>query len=116
MENFEKEDLKIFVEENGVGTRVRWVGKSGARQPGTFLNPYMDQIISSARNMVEVDFTELRFMNSPTVMPILVLLNGLSAKNLPVSVVYDSKSPWQRTVFGGLKGFSFKGEVAFQAR
>lgn len=116
MESFEKEGLRIFVESNGAGTRVRWVGKSAARQPGTFLNPYMDRIIATAEQEVEIDFTGLRFMNSPTVMPILVLLNGLTAKNLSVRVVYDSNSPWQRTVFGGLRGFAFKGEIAFSAR
>lgn len=116
MENFEKQELKIVVENSG--RRVRWLGKSTARQPGTFLIPYMDRMIAAAPETVEVDFTGLRFMNSPTVMPILVLLNGLSGRGLAVTVVYDSKTPWQKTVFGGLRAFTFKGDgtVEFQER
>ncbi len=75
---------------------IYWRGVADSRHPGTFLNPLIDEWASKLKNVeVTVDLSQLEFMNSATVTPLVNLVKALDANGKPVRVMFLDVE-WQR--------------------
>jgi hypothetical protein len=94
---YEHDGLVISVSKVGTQARISWSGVSDARHPGTFLDPVVAELIEQLKGFeVTVDFTELEYMNSATVSPMLSLVKLLDGNGKPVLVLF-ADGDWQRT-------------------
>jgi hypothetical protein len=94
---FEHEELTITTSRTGSSAVIAWQGISDSRSPGTALIPALQRIAESVLGAeVTVDLTQLEYMNSATVAPLLGLIKSLDDGNKPVLVLF-SDADWQRT-------------------
>jgi anti-anti-sigma regulatory factor len=79
------------------GTTIAWSGESDSRNPGEFLNPLMARLAKQCANQsVTVEFSELKYMNSATVAPLISCIKAFDAVATSVLVTF-SDVDWQRT-------------------
>jgi len=107
MEDLKSEKLEIKVVENSGVTIVNWLGKSDAIDPGKFLNPYLEKLISYAKGKrIISDYTKLEYMNSSTVPPIVKFIKACSLAQIELKIMYKKDSDWQNASFIMLKTIS----------
>lgn len=88
---------------------LHWTGKSTDREPSKFLIPIFDEvdaICEKENKRLELNFTDLEFMNSSTITPIIKLLNKAKVTGRRVSITYKKSLKWQELSFTAL--FIFK--------
>lgn len=103
MENLVADNLKILVQD-GAEAVMQWQGTSTAREPAAIINPYVDKIVPLLKNKpVRVDFTQLQYMNSSTVTPIIRLIRLFDSEGIKTTVIYDKNSKWQQASFKALE-------------
>lgn len=104
MENLKKDELEIKLENSNDHVKMIWLGKSTAREPSEFLNPYLESVIKemSAKDC-EIDFSKLNLMNSSTVTSIVKLVNNLNSENIKTVVLYKGDIEWQKASFKALE-------------
>ena len=89
--------LTISVVRIATGATIMWKGTSDSRSPGATLNPALERLVQSVENFdVTVDFTELEYMNSATVAPMMELIRKLDTSCKSVRVVFLDAG-WQCT-------------------
>ena len=89
--------LTISVVRDGGSATITWKGTSDSRNPGATLNPALEKLVQSVENFnVTVDFTELEYMNSATVAPLMELIRKLDNSCKAVQVVFLNAG-WQCT-------------------
>jgi hypothetical protein len=94
---FEKDGLCIQMSRSGEQVSVCWLGVSDSRAPAAFLNPVIEQVVRGAKGaQVTVDFTQLEYMNSATVTPLISLVKALDDAGCRVLVLF-AEVDWQRT-------------------
>ena len=84
---------------------LHWTGKSTEREPSKFLIPIFDEvdaICEKENKLLELNFTELEFMNSSTITPIIKLLNKAKTTGRRVSIIYKKSLKWQELSFTAL--------------
>jgi anti-anti-sigma regulatory factor len=102
MDNLKLDDLEIVI-TNGDPTIIKWLGISQSRKPEVTLNPFFEELAQSLGNVaVIVDFTELEYMNSSTVSPIIMLCKKFNEKGIATTIRYSGTSDWQAATFKGL--------------
>ena len=102
MDNLKLDDLEIVV-TNGDPTIIKWLGISQSRKPEVTLNPFFEELAQSLGNVkVIVDFTELEYMNSSTVSPIIMICKNFDKKGIQTTIRYNGNSDWQGATFKGL--------------
>jgi anti-anti-sigma regulatory factor len=96
-QRFENGNLKIAVARTPAVTTVTWSGESDSRNPVDFLNPLIAKLSKDlvGQNVV-IDFSELTYMNSATVAPLINTIKALDGAAASVLVVF-SDMDWQRT-------------------
>ena len=95
--DYKHEGLTISASRAGSRAVVTWKGISDGRSPGTFLGPVIDELAVYLKSAdVTVDFTQLEYMNSATVAPLVNLIKSLDASGHSVLVLF-SDADWQRT-------------------
>ena len=94
--------LEIFVEEKGDTIHVRLQGRSDSRKPSDALTPFFDAILEQGVEKLIVDFRELEYMNSTSMLPIIKLLYQLHQKKIESEFVYDGNLKWQVVTFSVL--------------
>jgi hypothetical protein len=78
-------------------TTIAWTGESDARNPGEFLNPLVAKLAKDlAGQNVVIDFSELTYMNSATVAPLIMCIKSLDGTASAVLVLFSDQD-WQRT-------------------
>ena len=78
MRDLNSGDLHINVGLKSNKIVMKWLGKSRERDPGAMLYPYFNEIINEIKEGdLTIDFSELEYMNSSTVPPILKLFKLL---------------------------------------
>jgi hypothetical protein len=103
MRDLNSGDLHINVEEKNNRIVMKWLGKSRERDPGAMLYPYFNEIINEIKEIdLTIDFSELEYMNSSTVPPILKLFKLLDTRKIHTKILYDSRSGWQCASFKAL--------------
>jgi hypothetical protein len=99
-ELFEQDDLTIRVQEQPQEAKISWHGTSDARDPGSFLNPFLKGLSDSLKGKaVVLDFHDLQYMNSGTVAPIINFVRALNAQGSNTTIFYDKSRDWQRINF-----------------
>ncbi|MBN2193336.1 MAG: hypothetical protein JW751_11020 [Polyangiaceae bacterium] len=93
---YERNGLSWVVSRSSGQATIFWKGVADSRFPGPFLNPLTDEWGAKLSNVeVTVDLTQLEFMNSATVTPLINLLRRLDENGMPVRVVLLDVE-WQR--------------------
>ena len=94
---YENAGLIISVMRTAGAATIAWTGESDSRSPGDFLNPLIAKLAKELANLnVTLDFSELTYMNSSTVAPLLLCIKSLDATAGSVLVCF-SDADWQRT-------------------
>lgn len=103
MTNLKESNLELILEE-GEKNIITWKGKSDARDPSSIINPYFEEIFDRLKGKdVEICFSELEYMNSSTVPPIIQLIKKLEENNINALITYDKDSKWQIASFKALE-------------
>jgi hypothetical protein len=98
--------LEILTEETQV--RVRWSGKSTAREPGPFIVGVVTRALDRATRCslpLVLDFQSVDYMNSSTITPVIRLLTQARRNSQTVRVVYARSLKWQTLSFTALNMF-----------
>ena len=92
-----------------------WRGKSTHRYPGRVLEPWFEKLLQVAASEgahVRMRFDELLHFNSSTIGAIVQLIQQARARDVQLSMIYNSNQRWQRMSFEALKVFD-KGDARF---
>lgn len=104
-EVFTEDQLKLEVLTEAAAIRVRFSGRSVARQPGPFiLNVLVRALERSAEANVPLalEFQGMGYMNSSTITPLIRLLDHARTNGQAVKVVYRKDLKWQALSFTAL--------------
>ena len=106
MSNFKKDNLEITL-DLGSTNKITWNGISDNRDPYKMLNGYFTNIMKDlSGKALEIDFLNLKYMNSSTVTPIIQLIKELNNNGIKTTVFYDKESNWQLASFKALETIS----------
>ena len=106
MSNFKNENLEIVL-NLGSTNKITWNGISDNRDPFKLLNTYFNDIMKDLSGKeLEIDFLNLKYMNSSTVTPIIQLIKDLNNQGISTTVFYDKNSNWQLASFKALETIS----------
>ena len=96
-QRFESGSLVLSVMRTAATTTIAWTGESDSRNPGEFLNPLVAKLAKDLTGLsVVIDFSELTYMNSATVAPLIMCIKSLDGTANSVLVVFSDQD-WQRT-------------------
>jgi hypothetical protein len=103
---FQNKMLVVEMSENPEEILFQFTGKSIERDPGTFLNPLIHDALErlGVRRLV-LNFSDLGYMNSSSVTPVIKLLNEIKAGGQSIRIVYAKALKWQELSFSALKVF-----------
>ena len=91
----------------GNNTFMTWLGQSDSRNSDRELNPYLDSLIEELKAAeLTIKFSDMKYMNSSTVPPIIRFLKKLDTKGIKTLIIYNAESKWQATSFKALENFS----------
>ena len=96
-------DIRVIPEEGAL--RLSWKGALHAHDPADFLEPYFDLLVRKAAEeacALVLDFTELEYMNSASIPPLIQLLRLCGEKQIKTEYVYDSARKVQTASFRAL--------------
>ena len=91
--------LKLSVKNENDDQYIIFKGKSDDRDPSVFLKPFFDQTINDIKGSLFLDFSQLLFMNSSTIPPLIYFIRNLDLKGIKTTFYYNSDSKWQCTSF-----------------
>lgn len=105
-QTFQNKALLVDLARSPQEIHLKFRGKSTEREPGAFLTPVIQDALdeAGARKLV-LDFTELEYMNSSSVTPIIKLLNEIKNNQRFVRIVYSKARKWQELSFSALMVF-----------
>ena len=93
---YERGELVILFTQTEREAKMIWRGASDARDPNAFLEPVFNKVMADLdERSLTIDFTDLEFMNSSTVSPIISLLKTLDARGIKSRVVFGAED-WQQ--------------------
>jgi hypothetical protein len=98
--------LTLELADEGAEVVVRWLGRSTAREPRTFLQPVLQRMLDASLAQgkpLVLDFRELEYLNSSTITPVVRLLQAVKVQAGRVVVRYRDDLQWQRLSFSALK-------------
>lgn len=101
-------DLTLEIADVDGGIKIKWLGKSTAREPSLFLAPILTDVLRKSveeNKPIILDFTALEYMNSSTITPIIRLLDNARRGSTVVKVFYNKKLKWQELNFSALEIF-----------
>lgn len=109
---FEDGRLKLEVKYESSRVSVKWLGESKEREPIRFISSVFEQIYEKDNHSpLYLDFTDLEYMNSSTVTPIVKQLEKAKKENRKITVVFRKSLKWQELSFSALKVFSIPEKV-----
>jgi len=107
MKELNEGKLEIKVNEGADRTVLTWVGHSDAQEPARFLTPYLTELIENfSGGEILMDFSELSYMNSSTISPIIQFLKMADSKGIKTTLEYKGGSVWQNASFRALETLS----------
>ncbi len=98
--------LTLELTDEGSEVLVRWLGRSTAREPRTFLQPVLTRMLDASvalKKPLVLDFRALEYLNSSTITPVVRLLQQAKLADGRVVVRYRDDLQWQRLSFTALK-------------
>ena len=107
MEELKEGKLEINVSSGPAKTVLTWVGHSDAQDPSRFLSPYLTKLVENFKGgEIIMDFSNLSYMNSSTISPIIQFLKKADTKGIKTTLEYSGGSVWQNASFRALKTMS----------
>jgi hypothetical protein len=86
----------IAVEYRKDSVILHWTGEVTVRDPNATLGPYLDDVLKSAdKRTVVLDFSELGFMNSSTLLPITAFMKAAETQKVKSELWYKGTVSWQ---------------------
>jgi len=103
--SFDFGELRVEVTKTDAVLTARWLGRSTTADPTLTLKPFLDEVpVQIHKDLaVELDLTQLEYMNSSTFKPILAFVQNASKSASKVTVRYDANKHWQQMSFKTLK-------------
>lgn len=109
-------ELSLVTDDDADEVRVRWLGRSVARDADVALARHLDEIIAAAAGRrVVFDFTALEYMNSSTLVPIAKHVRRAHTEARPLVVRFRADVSWQATPFRMLTKITKGAHVTFDA-
>ncbi|MBI3396237.1 MAG: hypothetical protein HY042_10415 [Spirochaetia bacterium] len=105
IEGLKVEDYEINAGEAGGTIELKWKGAIHSPNPEDNLDPYFDRVLEWAekRSMgVRCDFTQLDYMNSASLPPLIQFLRKLAENEIKGEFLYDSTRKVQSASFRAL--------------
>lgn len=105
---FENNLLKITLFEEDNSINIKWNGKSTDRDPSAFIMPILLNVLDLSggdNKAIKMDFTELEYMNSSTITPIIKILERAKRGNNFLTIIYKKSLKWQDLSFSALEIF-----------
>ena len=111
VETFNNNLLDIKVTEGYENIFIHWSGKSIDRKPNIFITPILIKLlkkcIDKEKKMI-LDFSNIEYMNSSTITPIIKILERAKRSEISVKVEYLASLKWQDLIFSALEIFQTK--------
>ncbi len=105
--DLELEELRLDVEEDADGVRIRWRGVSDMRNPAKQLRPFLTGVLEALDGReVTLDFRECRYMNSASLAPIIRFMKELDDRGARGVLRFDESWEWQRLTARSLGAFA----------
>jgi hypothetical protein len=101
-------DLRIETSFQAASLRIDWSGRSNHLDPGTLLNPFLNEASRRAAEVaaaIEMHFEGLEFFNSSTISVIIQYVKDLRAAKVRLEVFYNPHHQWQKIFFDALSMF-----------
>lgn len=108
IENLEQGELKINVRQGNQQIILSFSGRSDSPAPGQFLNPYFNKVVEEIDQELVLEFMDIKFINSPTMPPLMFFFLNLERKGIKTTLYYDKDSRWQTATFKAFKIKSIK--------
>jgi hypothetical protein len=110
-QSYENAQLSLDVYEEAESIKIRLLGKSILRDPTVFILPILQQTVEDAKKKNKrtiIDFTDLKYMNSSTLTPIIKILERIRIESGKVTLKYKKSLKWQDVSFSALIIFQTK--------
>jgi hypothetical protein len=107
-EAFSDAALTLEVSAEPTQVRVRWSGRSTAREPGPFIVSVISRALDRAGRAhvpLVLDFQSVDYMNSSTITPVIRLLTQAQRTGQPMRLLYKKDLKWQALSFTALAMF-----------
>ena len=102
------ENLKLEVDDQSFIDRIviTWLGRADHRKPSDQLSEYLAgiaDIAATAHRGIEMRFEQLNYINSASIVVLLVFIKDLLRREVRLRLVYDDQLKWQSINFGALR-------------
>lgn len=107
VEDLKEDQLEVTVEHAAKKKQLllTWQGHIHHPSPEEFLEPFLQQVVDFAKEkslMVVCNFTELEYMNSSSLPPLIKLVRTLTDLKLSGEYIYDADRKIQAASFTAL--------------
>jgi len=106
-----KGDLVIQVEDSPETVIMKWIGQSTEFQPSDFLSPIFEKHIHNNQKKVVIDLCRLEYFTSPSLAPIIKLLETANEGSRKARLIYNSDYDWQVKIFDAFNVFNKPDQV-----
>ena len=92
------EGLEIRSVDDGKVLRLAWIGEASMRDPTAAISPYLSRAVEAAQGQRDLvlDFSQLAFMNSSTLLPIVEAVRRMQESHVTGRLLYRKDVSWQR--------------------
>ena len=94
--------LSLEIDEQADQISVKWLGRSGDREPSIFLKPIFEDLLSKNKKII-FDFKSLEFMNSSTVTPVIKVIDIIKSKEGEILIIFSKDTKWQELSFTAME-------------
>lgn len=104
-QSFANAQLQLEITEDENRIAIRLLGKSILRNPTEFILPILQNTVSEANQQKKrtvIDFTDLKYMNSSTLTPIIKILEKTRVEEGEITLLYRKNLKWQDISFSAL--------------
>lgn len=104
LQSLDLQDFAIDAREEGGAILLKCRGSMKTRDPDTRLVAYLNACLDSAGpNLTVVDLSDVTFMNSSAMLPVIALLRKAGTEKRSLEVRFKEAVGWQRITFQSLK-------------
>ena len=101
--------LRILFNVDHDCVTLKFLGKCALFKPGVFLDPIFTDAYIANKQKILIDVSELEFMNSATMVPIMRLIEKVLLISMEMEIKYDDNIRWQNLTFPAFNIFAKRG-------
>lgn len=99
MKRIEIDNLVILCEINERIMTIKWTGISKEMDPDAKLIPIMNTLLEDAQEQLVLDFYDLEYINSASVVPVITFVKAADEKKINTVIRYNPQLSWQKSMF-----------------